>query len=363
MAIKEHVDELKKGKASWNRWRRRNPRETPDFSEFNFLSVAGKSAKRRGMIDFRGWNFEKTNFERAFLELTNFTSAKLCGANFTEAILQNSDFVNCDISGSNMRKAVLTGASFRSATIINVNFERAMLTGANFSGATIKNCLVYGCSLWDIHVDDTTIQKDLYIRKMAEVPKGKSKYLAKNSLVTVDNLKTASFMFSLMVDSRDIARNIDEATNRVVLLLGKFRDGGAERLDRIKELLSQYGLIPIKFDFEKPDLLNLIETITIIAGLSKFIIADLSGPSVPAEIERISSSFYKPILLLVKEDEIQNMYAMVHDQLRNENVLFLKYKDEDELHNKILAKITDARKLNVKLKNRGALSARKIDEG
>jgi hypothetical protein len=196
-----------------------------------------------------------------------------------------------------------------------------------------------------------------------QLPQNAARYMGKGSAVTVSDIKTAAFIYSLMESSEDLARNIDEATNRVVLLLGKFRDGGAERLNRIKSLLADYGLIPIKFDFEKPELLNLIETITIIAGLSKFIIADLSGPSVPAEIERITSSFYKPILLLMKADEIDNMYAMVHDQLRNENILFLKYKSEEELHKKILKKINEARQLNVQLKRRGKLSALKIKKG
>jgi hypothetical protein len=68
---------------------------------------------------------------------------------------------------------------------------------------------------------------------------------------------------------------------RGVLLLGGFRNGGMERLNAIRERLQSLGYMAMIFDFNRPDSLSLTETVVTMAGLSKFVIADLSGASVP----------------------------------------------------------------------------------
>jgi hypothetical protein len=48
------------------------------------------------------------------------------------------------------------------------------------------------------------------------------------------------------------------------------------------------GFLPILFDFEKPSTRDIHETIVTLAGLSRFIIADISDPkSVPQELGSI----------------------------------------------------------------------------
>src|SRR6516162_830081 len=50
------------------------------------------------------------------------------------------------------------------------------------------------------------------------------------------------------------------------------------------------------FDFVRPDSLSLTETAVTMAALSKFVVVDLSGPSVPAELQAILDQVKKPIL-------------------------------------------------------------------
>ena len=87
---------------------------------------------------------------------------------------------------------------------------------------------------------------------------------------------------------------------RGVLLLGRFMDGGLDRLYSIRELLQGKGYMPMILGFVRADSRSLIETIVTMAGLSKFIIADLSGPSVPAELATILSQIKKPVLTFGK---------------------------------------------------------------
>lgn len=50
------------------------------------------------------------------------------------------------------------------------------------------------------------------------------------------------------------------------------------------------------FDFARPDNLSLTETVVTMGGLSKFIVVDLSGPSVPAELQSILTQIKKPVI-------------------------------------------------------------------
>jgi len=49
-------------------------------------------------------------------------------------------------------------------------------------------------------------------------------------------------------------------------------------------------------DSERPDNLSLTETVVTMAGLSKFVVVDLSGSSVPAELQAILGQIKKPVL-------------------------------------------------------------------
>jgi hypothetical protein len=60
--------------------------------------------------------------------------------------------------------------------------------------------------------------------------------------------------------------------------------GGLEALQAIAAKLREENYLPIIFDFQRPQDRNYTETVKTLAGLVRFIIADLSGPSVPQEL-------------------------------------------------------------------------------
>jgi hypothetical protein len=64
----------------------------------------------------------------------------------------------------------------------------------------------------------------------------------------------------------------------------------------MREWFQGKGYMPMIFDFARPENLSLTETIVTMAGLSKFVVVDLSGSSVPAELQAILSQIKKPVL-------------------------------------------------------------------
>jgi hypothetical protein len=100
--------------------------------------------------------------------------------------------------------------------------------------------------------------------------------------------------------------------------------------------------VPIVFDFESPRGSSLIETVTTLAGISKMVIANLNGKSVPAELERITSSYQKPLIACVRADREKAVYALFSDLLEKNNVHYLKYRTTDQLLEKLPKKIHEA---------------------
>ena len=77
--------------------------------------------------------------------------------------------------------------------------------------------------------------------------------------------------------------------------------------------------------------LNYTKTIVTMAGLSKFVVADLSGKSVPQELLAISINFKKPIIAFSKRKS-SSMFKDIKN--KNENVIDFKIaSDSDILRN------------------------------
>ena len=122
---------------------------------------------------------------------------------------------------------------------------------------------IYGASVWDVKINKNTQQQNLAITDYGA------------PAIVVDNIKVAQFIY-LLLNNEEVRDVIDTITSKAVLILGRF---SAERkiiLDRLREELRRRHYVPIMFDFEKPGSHDTIETIRILAGMSKFIIADLT---------------------------------------------------------------------------------------
>jgi hypothetical protein len=86
-------------------------------------------------------------------------------------------------------------------------------------------------------------------------------------------------------------------------------------LDAIRDELPKSDYLPVLFDFEKPDSKNLNGTITTLAKMARFIIADLTDPSsVPHELAMIVPTTKVPVQTVLLEGQCEySMFADLKD--------------------------------------------------
>src|SRR6476659_2889328 len=155
-------------------------------------------------------------------------------------------------------------------------------------------------------VSKRTKQQDLIITKWDE-PK-----------VAVDDIEVAQFV-NLLLHNKQIRNVIDTVGKKGVLLLGRFTEGRIVVLERLRDELRKRGYLPIVFNFDKPETKDFTETVRLLAGLSKFVIADLTSPkSAPYELGAIVSQTMIPFQPIIAEGETP--FAMLQD-------LWINYPD------------------------------------
>lgn len=307
MANEEHVLLLKEGARKWNEWRSKRrakrSRITPD------LYKADLAGKKLDWFDFHGANLgkvdmscafaQKARFDKAFLEEANLFSAALtesrfwraamAGADLRRAILTRAVLPMADLTGANLAEADLKDADLRDACLRGANLWKADLSGArllraNLKGAHLVFCNlndsdlsgahIYGISAWNVSTEGAK-QTDLVITRRSQ------------SKITVDNLEIAQFIY-LLLENKRVRQVIDTLTSKVVLILGRFSPDRKAVLDQLKVKLRLLGYCPVLFDFEGPQTRDVTETVSILAHLSRFVIADITDArSIPQELSAI----------------------------------------------------------------------------
>jgi hypothetical protein len=149
--------------------------------------------------------------------------------------------------------------------------------------------------------------------------------------ITVDDLEVAQFIYLLLHNDR-VRKVINTITSKVVLILGRFTPERKAVLDAVREELRKRDYLPVVFDFVKPDNRDLTETVSTLAHMAKFVIADLTdAKSLPQELASIvpvlPSVPVQPILLASERE-----YAMYEHFTRYPWVLpIMPYDTKDEL--------------------------------
>jgi hypothetical protein len=92
------------------------------------------------------------------------------------------------------------------------------------------------------------------------------------------------------------------------------------------------GYLPMIFDFDRPTDRDLTETVKILAGLSRFVIADITNPrSVPLELQATVPDYMVPFVTIVERG--QPVFGMFDDLPRKYNwaLPLLEYNSADTL--------------------------------
>jgi uncharacterized protein YjbI with pentapeptide repeats len=322
--------------AAWNKWRDKNPNIRPDLSEANLrnaklskvdlskadLSGADLTYANLLFADLIGANLSEANLSKAYLNPANLSEAnlseaKLVGAdlsgghlskaNLSEASLYGANLVGADLSNAKLSKVDLSKADLSSAKLVGANLSGAKLVGANLrradltkaklleanlegaalvdtdlTGADLTGCRIYGVSAWNVKLDGAK-QQNLVIKVFDE------------PTVTVDDIEIAQFIY-LLLHNKKIRDVIDTIGKKAVLILGRFTAERKAVLDALREELRKREYLPILFDFDKPDSQDLTATVSTLAHLARFVIADITDPSsIPYELATIVPTTPVPV--------------------------------------------------------------------
>jgi hypothetical protein len=269
MANDEHVALLKHGEswrqavAAWNAWREENRDIRPDLSR----------------ADLGGANLIGAILRGANLAMANLSGAILIEANLTKA----------DLSGANLNAALLNYAT---------------LVDTDLTGADLTSCRIYGVSAWGLKLEGAK-QQNLVITTEGE------------AAITVDNIEVAQFVY-LLLHNEKIRDVIDTIGKKGVLLLGRFTSDRIAVLERLREELRKRNFMPMVFNFDKPETKGFTETVRLLAGLSRFVIVDVTNPrSAPLELQATLPECMIPFVPILDRNEELEPFAMLRDLQHN----------------------------------------------
>jgi uncharacterized protein YjbI with pentapeptide repeats len=301
---REHLSTLSNGQVpAWNAWRDTRPDRRYDLRRIVLTSTnlahSNLSLADCSGASFLAANLDDANFTRANLTKANLTAARLRRANFYEANLLGAELPAAKLTEANFEMAMLTHANLGGAECDSANFQHAKLlaanlTGAKLCGADLRNanltrcnlveadlsdadltgCRVYGLSAWRLKLDGAK-QQDLIITKKGEPD------------ITVDNIEVAQFVDLLLHNEkiRDVVNTIGKKT---VLILGRFTPERKAVLDSLRHALRKRNYLPILFDFDTPASRDITETVSLLAHMARFVIADITDArSLPQELAMI----------------------------------------------------------------------------
>jgi len=276
-------------------------------------------------------NLRDASLVAANLIGTNLDSADLSGANLYESELTKASLVSANLSFSDLSETDLQDVDFSKAVLTNADLSQASLVRTNLDKADLTGCRVYGCSVWDVH-GEPAAQHDLLISHK------------RDGDITTDDIEVAQFIY-LMYDNRKIRNVIDSITSKGVLILGRFSPPERKAvLDGLRDKLREFNLLPIVFDFDRPTDKDYTETVQTLAGMSLFIIADVTSPkSTPLELEATVKQFKIPFLPIIDTSVDPHPFAMLVDLQKNYHWVLqtLEYDSKERLLDNIKVAIID----------------------
>jgi hypothetical protein len=253
---------------------------------------------RVGYVDLRGAILDHCSLRDACLKGANLENASLRHADFSAlssgaildfAFMHDADLTGAICEGVDFSSASLSRANFSGARLGKANLEHANLVETIFTDADLVGCHIYGISAWGLTLSEGTKQQNLVV-----TPSGESE-------ITTDDIEVAQFLY-LLINNKKIRKVIDTITSKVVLILGRFTEERKLILDAIRGELRKRDFLPVIFDFSIPANRDVTETVKLLAGLARFVIADITDATeVRVELHTVVRDFtslpVQPILL------------------------------------------------------------------
>jgi uncharacterized protein YjbI with pentapeptide repeats len=347
----------------WNRWRKKHPRVVPDLRG---VILVGRVLRRydfdrarlEGAIldgaNLGGARLERSSLRGASLDRANLSSvhawkADFSGARLRDAVLEQGDFrqavfgsdaymkhVNCrnaDFTGAKLAGASLSGADLTSARLDHADLQgtyldEAILNQTSLLGANLRGAGVSGAFIRRVRTDAKTDQRDLSVDVHVVWDRPRGDIVEFDS---ADDLRLVQF-HDIVDEHGAVANLISASAKRVVLILGRFLPRRKRVLDRLAAALHVRGKVPVIFDFPGPAEREISDTVRFIAGMSQFIVVDLTkASSVPLELQATIPDLMVPVLPIVESG--QPVFAMFSDLQRRYPWIqpTVSYKNADEL--------------------------------
>jgi uncharacterized protein YjbI with pentapeptide repeats len=255
----------------------------------------------------------------ANLRWANLQNASLAGAILRGACLQDVNLTNADLCGADLEGVTLSRSDLSGANLAYVNLKQAILVEINVDSAVFSSCGIYGISVWGLRGTPAK-QIDLRVSRWDEPD------------ITVDSLEVAQFIYMLL-HSDKLRTAIATIARKVVLILGRFTPKRKLVLDAVREALREHDYVPVLFDFPKPDNKTYLETVSTLAHLARFVIADFTdGKIVYDEVPHIWKNVLIPIVpLMLKGSEDRIPVTLFDLRIANQCVLDTFYY-ENEIH-------------------------------
>lgn len=265
-----------------------DPYDIPGLYGYDFSDCFLPSSTLRN-----AWFFD-CKFERAYVSHSDLVDAgfercSLAGAHLENSVLSRASFEECSFEHAVLAYCAARETTFSRCSFAGADLSHMSLVRADLTGSALVDAYVYGVSAWDVTTEET-LQRGLVATRTEwwdRYDHSDEDEFVRGPIVTVGSLEVAQFV-NLLLNNPKVRDVIDTITSRVVLILGRFTAERKAVLDRIRDDLGRLGYVPVLFDFDGPESRDVTETVSTLAHLSRFVVADLTEPrSVPQELATI----------------------------------------------------------------------------
>jgi uncharacterized protein YjbI with pentapeptide repeats len=327
----------------WNRWRSEHPRAVPDLRGVTLagrnlrgydLARARLDAANLRRVDLSGARLERASLREASLRFADLSFAHAShvdlsaaqlrnatlrrgtfehatcreGTSFDHANLQAADFTKARMEEADLTSTDLSDAIFDRACLRSATLDYAILSGTSFLGAILREASVAGAFIRRVKTDARTDQSSLAVDVNVVWERHTGDIV---EFSETNSLRVAQF-YDIAEEHGSVADLIAANSRRVVLILGRFLPKRKRVLDRLADALRVRGKAPVIFDFPGPANRELSDTVRFIAGMSQFIVVDMTkASSVPLELQATIPDLMVPVLPIIEAGS--NVFAMFAD--------------------------------------------------